>query len=241
MKRHLIAILTIALGLLVLAACNNPSAAPATPEPTTPTPTDPTEPTEPTEPAPPMITDLLGLEGWDRTADRNYFSWTIRAATGNNQALVNFFFVFTDDGDDVVVGTAISDAATGAITNLACADMSAETNPEVSISGGMATITITIGNDTGEASCAEPFAGYNRDPDDDASAAFGTSTDDQAVFELMLSLPNIMPVENAKDQKIAITGNVTLSGSSGDATTTFPIRNTEVTYETPNIMIEKAN
>lgn len=76
MKRHLIAILTVALGLLVLAACNNPSAAPAEPEPTP----DPTPPA-PEEMAPGMPTGLTV------TADGQYqldLAWTAPEETGSS-------------------------------------------------------------------------------------------------------------------------------------------------------------
>ena len=66
----------------------------------------------------------------------------------------------------------------------------------------------------------------------------GNDEGDMAVFTLTLAnLPNIVPVEDAKDQKIAVSGMVTLTGGGDDAPETmFGIASgSEVTYETPNI------
>ena len=234
--------LILVAGLLV--ACQNPSAAPSTPDPDPDTTTTPVEPDPDPEPVVPAITDLLGLEGWDRSDDDG-FTWTIKAATGSNKALETFVFRFTDAGDDVSVGTAYDAGTLTAITSCGAPLDGSSTVVTPEVDGTTITISFEFGASPTACSADNRFAGWDRDGDADTAAAdpIGTTEDDMVVFTLVLAnLPNIKPVEKAKDQKISVTGMVTLTGGGDeDVEAMFGISDSTVTYNTPNIKIDQAN
>ena len=226
MKRLVTLLLASLVSFGLLVACNpSPGAQPSTP-------VEPMEP-EPMEPEPmePVVMDVkLNLLGWtDRGTDATAgtFMWTVKARSGVAKAEENIYLGFTDAGSDLAVGPEEVD---GTVTP--CAGLG-DLNPMVS--GRTITFSGTL-----TAACTGFLSGFDAA---DGGSITSTSADtddledgDKVAFEITLSeLPATMAVERPDDQKITLSGTVTLTREvtdDDDIMVEVPLSGT-VTYKPP--------